>query len=204
MLATTEEIIAQAKAGRMFILADDEDRENEGDLICPALFATPEVVNFMITHARGLVCLAMEKSRIEQLELPMMTMRNSSRFQTAFTVSIEAKEGTTTGISAFERAHTIATAIDPTKGADDLVTPGHVFPLVAQEGGVLTRAGHTEASVDIARLAGLAPAAVICEILKEDGHMARLPELLQFGEKHAIKVGTVADLIAYRRSSLII
>jgi 3,4-dihydroxy 2-butanone 4-phosphate synthase/GTP cyclohydrolase II len=196
-LATTEDIIEEAREGRCFILADDEDRENEGDLICPAQFVTPEIVNFMVTHARGLVCLAMEKARVEALELPLMTARNESRYQTAFTVSIEAREGTTTGISVYERAHTILTAIDPLKGADDIITPGHVFPLVAQEGGVLTRAGHTEASVDIARLAGLIPAAVICEILKEDGHMARLPELLQFGQKHGIKVGTVADLITY-------
>lgn len=202
-LATTEEIIAEAKAGRIFILADDESRENEGDFICPAQFATPEVVNFMITHGRGLVCLPMEKSRIDELKLPMMAERNGSRFQTAFTVSIEAREGTTTGISAFERSHTIVTAIDPAKGADDIITPGHVFPLVAQEGGVLTRAGHTEASVDIARLAGLTPAAVICEILNDDGHMARLPDLLKFGEKHGIKVGTVADLIDYRRNNCV-
>ncbi len=199
-LATTEELVEEAKLGKIFILADNEDRENEGDFICPAQFATPEVINFMVTHGRGLVCLTMEKSRIDALELPMMATRNDSKFQTAFTVSIEAREGTTTGISAFERAHTVATAIDPTKGANDIVTPGHVFPLVAEEGGVLARNGHTEASVDISRLAGHTPAAVICEILNDDGHMARLPDLMKIGEKHGIKVGTVADLIEYQRN----
>jgi len=197
-IASTEEILEEAKAGRLFILADDERRENEGDFICPAQFAGPEAINFMITHGRGLVCLALEKARVEALKLPMMTQKNGSRFQTPFTVSIEAREGTTTGISAFERAHTIATAIDPEKGPQDIITPGHVFPLMARDGGVLHRAGHTEAGVDVARLAGLTPAAVLCEILNEDGHMARLPDLLAIGERHGLKVGTVADLIDYR------
>lgn len=193
-----EEIIQEARQGRMFILADDESRENEGDFILPAQFVTPQAINFMITHGRGLVCLALEKARIDALGLPLMAQRNESRFHTAFTVSIEAREGTTTGISAFERAHTIAVAVDPAKGPRDIVTPGHIFPLVAQEGGVLTRAGHTEASVDIARLAGLNPSGVLCEILNEDGTMARLPQLLELAAKHGLKVGTVADLIAYR------
>ncbi|MFA6280333.1 MAG: 3,4-dihydroxy-2-butanone-4-phosphate synthase [Bdellovibrionales bacterium] len=199
-LASTLEIIEEARAGRMFILTDDEGRENEGDLIIPASFASPEAVNFMITHGRGLVCLAIEESRAAQLDLPMMLRgENTSRFHTNFTVSIEAKEGVTTGISAFDRAHSIAVAIDEAKGADDLAVPGHIFPLVAQEGGVLTRAGHTEAAVDVARLAGLYPAGVLCEILKEDGHMARLPDLLPFADKHGLKVGSVADLVTYRQ-----
>jgi len=198
-LSPIEEIIDEARQGRIFILADDENRENEGDFILPAQFVTPQAINFMITHGRGLVCLAMEKTRVDALGLPLMAQRNESRFHTAFTVSIEAREGVTTGISAFDRAHTIAVAVDPTRGAQDIVTPGHIFPLVAQDGGVLVRAGHTEASVDVARLAGLIPAGVICEILNEDGTMARLPQLLALAEKQGLKVGTVADLIAYRK-----
>ncbi len=195
-----EEIIEEAKAGRMFILVDDETRENEGDLIMPASFTTGEVVNFMITHCRGLVCLALDKARAKELELPLMLRgENQSQFGTNFTLSIEAKEGVTTGISAYERAITIATAIDPKKSANDIVVPGHVFPLIAQKGGVLTRNGHTEASVDICTLAGLNPSAVICEIIREDGHMARLPDLLPFAEKHGLKIGSIADLVEYKK-----
>ncbi len=194
-----ENIIEQARAGRPFILCDDEKRENEGDLIVPAQFITPEIVNFMVTQARGLVCLAITKARADILRLPLQPVRGESRFGTAFTVSIEAKEGVTTGISAFDRAHTIATAIDERKGADDIVTPGHIFPLIAREGGVLERAGHTEAAVDIARLAGLNPSGVICEIMREDGHMARGPELSLFAKKHGLALGTVESLIRYRR-----
>lgn len=198
-LASTLEIIEEARAGRLFILIDDEGRENEGDLIVPASFANAAAINFMITHGRGLVCLAIEEKRARALDLPMMVRgENTSRFHTNFTVSIEAKEGVTTGISAFDRAHTIVVAIDEAKGADDVAVPGHIFPLVAKAGGVLERAGHTEAAVDIARLAGLYPAGVLCEILKEDGTMARLPDLLPFAEKHGLKVGSVAALIAYR------
>jgi len=200
-LSSVEEILVEARAGRIFILADDENRENEGDFILPAQFVTPQAINFMITHGRGLVCLAMEKARVDHLGLPLMAQRNESRFHTAFTVSIEAREGVTTGISAFERAHTVKVAVDPAMGPQDIVTPGHIFPLVAQDGGVLVRAGHTEASVDIARLAGLNPSGVLCEILNEDGTMARMPQLLALAEKHGLKVGTVADLIAYRRKS---
>lgn len=185
----------------MFILVDDEGRENEGDLIMPAQFVTPQAINFMITHGRGLVCLALEKARIEALGLPLMAQKNESRFHTAFTVSIEAREGITTGISAFDRARTIQVAADPAMGPEDIVTPGHIFPLVAREGGVLERAGHTEASVDICKLAGLAPAGVICEILNEDGSMARLDDLIPFAAQHGLKLGTVADLIGYRREN---
>lgn len=198
-ISPINEIIEEARQGRMFILADDENRENEGDLIIPAQFATPQAINFMITHGRGLVCLAMEKERIDELGLPMMSTQNESRFHTAFTVSIEAREGVTTGISAFDRARTIQVACDPNKGAADIVTPGHIFPLVAKAGGVLERAGHTEATVDIARLAGLQPTGVLCEILNEDGTMARLPDLAVFAEVHGLKIGTVADLIAFRQ-----
>lgn len=198
-LATPEEIIEEARRGRMFILSDDEDRENEGDLIIPAQFATPDAINFMAKNGRGLICLAMERQKIERLGLPMMSQQNATRFQTAFTVSIEAREGVTTGISAADRAHTIQTAIAPNCGPQDIVTPGHVFPLLARDGGVLARAGHTEAAVDIARSAGLVPAGVICEILNEDGTMARMPDLIKFAQYHGLKVGTVADLIAYRR-----
>ena len=198
-LATTEEIIAEAKAGRMVILVDDEDRENEGDLVIPAEFADAEAVNTMAKHARGLICLALEKSQVERLGLPPMARHNSSRHATAFTVSIEAREGVTTGISAADRACTIAAATNPQAMAADIASPGHIFPLEAREGGVLVRAGHTEAAVDIARLAGHTPAGVICEIMNDDGTMARLPDLLKFAAKHQLKIGTIADLIAYRR-----
>lgn len=198
-ISPTEEIIEEARQGRMFILVDAEDRENEGDLIIPAQFATPEKVNFMARYGRGLICLAMTGERTRALGLEPMAPRNQTRHRTAFTVSIEAREGISTGISAHDRAHTIAVAIDPTKGAADIISPGHVFPLEAREGGVLVRAGHTEASVDIARLAGLLPAAVICEIMSDDGTMARLPELISFAQFHQLKIGTIADLIAYRR-----
>src|SRR5580658_5440288 len=198
-LSPIEDIIEEAKSGRMFILSDDENRENEGDLVIPAQFATPEAINFMAKHGRGLICLAMENKQIERLGLPLMTQQNGTRFQTAFTVSIEAREGVTTGISAADRAHTIQVAISPASGPQNIVTPGHVFPLLAREGGTLVRAGHTEASVDIARKAGLNPSAVICEIMNDDGTMARLPDLVAFAQKHNLKLGTIADLIGYRR-----
>jgi 3,4-dihydroxy 2-butanone 4-phosphate synthase / GTP cyclohydrolase II len=198
-ISSTEDILVEAQRGRMFILADDEDRENEGDLIIPAQFATPEAINFMAKFGRGLICLAMERGRIEQLGLPLMTQQNADPLKTAFTVSIEAREGVTTGISAADRAHTIQTAISPVSGPQNIVTPGHVFPLMAREGGVLVRAGHTEAAVDIARLAGLIPAGVICEIMNEDGTMARMSDLIGFAQFHNLKIGTVADLISYRR-----
>ncbi|MBN9529246.1 MAG: 3,4-dihydroxy-2-butanone-4-phosphate synthase [Alphaproteobacteria bacterium] len=198
-LSSIEDILADIRAGKMVILVDDEDRENEGDLVIPADNCTPEVINFMAKHGRGLICLAMTRQRVEQLGLPLMAKDNLSRHQTAFTVSIEAREGVTTGISAADRAHTVKVAIDPAKGAADIATPGHVFPLVARDGGVLVRAGHTEASVDIARLAGLTPAGVICEIMNDDGSMARLPDLVGFAQLHGLKVGTIADLIAHRR-----
>jgi 3,4-dihydroxy 2-butanone 4-phosphate synthase/GTP cyclohydrolase II len=198
-LSPIEDIIEDARNGRMFILVDAEDRENEGDLVMPAQFATPDAVNFMAMHGRGLICLSMTGERAEALKLPLMSQRNESRHTTNFTVSIEAREGVSTGISAHDRARTISTAIDPTKAADDIVSPGHVFPLVARDGGVLVRAGHTEAAVDIARLAGCNPSGVICEIMKEDGSMARLPDLIGFAQRHGLKIGTIADLIAYRR-----
>ncbi|HVY97949.1 MAG TPA: 3,4-dihydroxy-2-butanone-4-phosphate synthase [Dongiaceae bacterium] len=197
--SSTAEIIEEAKRGRMFVLVDDEERENEGDLVIPAQMATPEAVNFMAKYGRGLICLALERQRIEQLGLPLMSLRNGTRHQTAFTISIEARDGISTGISAFDRARTIQTAIDPAKGASDIVTPGHVFPLVARDGGVLVRTGHTEAAVDVARLAGLQPAGVICEVLNDDGTMARRDDLVQFAQFHGLKIGTIADLIAYRR-----
>ncbi|MCF3593354.1 3,4-dihydroxy-2-butanone-4-phosphate synthase [Rhodobacteraceae bacterium LMO-12] len=193
-----EEIIADAAKGKMYILVDHEDRENEGDLIIPAEFATADAVNFMATHGRGLICLPMTAERVDRLGLPMMAVNNSSRMETPFTVSIEAREGVTTGISAPDRALTIATAINEQNTMAALSTPGHVFPLRARAGGVLARAGHTEASVDISRLAGLKPAAVICEIMKEDGEMARLPDLVDFAKTHNLKIGTISDLIAYR------
>ena len=198
-LSSAEDIIEEARNGRMFILVDDEDRENEGDLVVPAQFATPDAINFMARHARGLICLALTGPRVEQLGLPLMSSQNGTRHQTAFTVSIEAREGVTTGISAADRAHTIAVAINPESTRDDITTPGHVFPLMAREGGTLVRAGHTEASVDIARKAGLYPAAVICEIMNDDGTMARLPDLVAFAQRHNLKLGTIADLIAHRR-----
>ncbi len=198
-LSPIEEIIAETKAGRMVILVDDEDRENEGDLVIPAQFCDAAAVNFMAKHARGLICLALEKSQVERLGLPPMARHNASRHATAFTVSIEAREGVTTGISAADRARTIAAASNPQAHAGDIASPGHIFPLEAREGGVLVRAGHTEAGVDIARLAGVTPAGVICEIMNDDGSMARLPELLAFAKTHGLKIGTIADLIAYRR-----
>ena len=198
-LSSIEEVIEEAKQGRIFILVDDENRENEGDLCVPAEMATSDVINFMAKYARGLICLAMERSRVEQLGLSLMTRRNEGRHETAFTVSIEAREGVTTGISAHDRAHTISVATNVNKGQDDIVTPGHVFPLVARDGGSLVRAGHTEAVVDIARLAGLTPAGVICEIMNDDGTMARLPDLLSFAQQHDLKVATIADLISHRR-----
>ena len=198
-LSPIEDVIEDARNGRMFILVDDEDRENEGDLIIPAQMATPDAINFMAKFGRGLICLSMTGKRIKELGIPLMASNNQERHQTAFTVSIEAREGVTTGISAHDRARTIAVAIDPTKGSRDIVTPGHVFPLMARDGGVLVRAGHTEAAVDVARLAGLNPAGVICEIMNEDGTMARLPDLVGFAQTHGLKVATIADLIAYRR-----
>lgn len=197
-LSSPEEIIDEARNGRMYILVDDEDRENEGDLIIPAQMATPDAINFMAKHGRGLICLAMSKGRVEQLGLDLMSRKNGTRHETAFTVSIEARDGVTTGISAADRARTIAVAIDASKGADEIVTPGHVFPLVARDGGVLVRAGHTEAAVDVSRLAGLTPAGVICEIMKDDGTMARMDDLVSFAQLHGLKIGTIRDLIAYR------
>ena len=198
-LASPEEIINEARNGRMFILVDDEDRENEGDLVIPAQMATPDAINFMATHGRGLICLALTKERVDQLGLGLMSRNNGTRHETAFTVSIEAREGVTTGISAADRARTISVAIDGSKGRADIVTPGHVFPLVAKDGGVLVRTGHTEAAVDVARLAGLNPSGVICEVMKDDGTMARLDDLIPFAQKHRMKIGTIRDLIAYRR-----
>ena len=198
-ISAIPEIVEEAREGRMFILVDEEDRENEGDLVIPAQFATPAQVNFMAKRGRDLICLALTPERAETLGLDPMTPRNQTRMGTAFTVSIEAREGVSTGISAHDRAHTIATAIDPTKDRRDIVSPGHVFPLTAREGGTLVRAGHTEASVDIARLAGLNPSAVICEIMNDDGTMARLPELVAFAQFHNLKIGAIDELIAYRR-----
>jgi 3,4-dihydroxy 2-butanone 4-phosphate synthase / GTP cyclohydrolase II len=195
-----EELVEEARKGRMFILVDDENRENEGDLVIPAQFATPAAVTFMARYGCGLVCLALTRERVEALRLPLMSPLNpGGRHQTAFTVSIEAREGVSTGISAHDRARTIAVAIDPAQGPDALVSPGHVFPLVARDGGVLVRAGHTEASVDMARLAGLNPSGLICEIMNHDGTMARLPQLIEFAEQHQLKLGSIADLVTYRR-----
>lgn len=198
-ISPIEDIIEAARNGRPYILVDAEDRENEGDVIIPAQFATPAAVNFMARHARGLICLSITEERARALRLPPMVANNRSGHGTAFTVSVEAREGVTTGISAHDRAHTISVAIDPSKGCDDLVSPGHVFPLVARDGGVLVRAGHTEAAVDVSRLAGLLPAGVICEILSDDGTMARLPQLVDFAREHGLPIGTIADLISYRR-----
>jgi 3,4-dihydroxy 2-butanone 4-phosphate synthase/GTP cyclohydrolase II len=198
-LSPIEEIIDEARNGRMFILVDDEDRENEGDLIIPAQMATPDAINFMAKYGRGLICLAMTKERVDQLGLPMMSRNNGTRHETAFTVSIEARDGVTTGISAADRARTVAVAIDASKSSEHIVTPGHVFPLVARPGGVLVRAGHTEAAVDVSRLAGLNPAGVICEIMNDDGTMARMDTLVEFARTHKLKIGTIRDLIAYRR-----
>ena len=198
VLVGIEEIIDEARNGRMFVLVDDEDRENEGDLVIPAQMATPDAINFMATHGRGLVCLTLTTARVEQLGLELMSRNNGTRHETAFTVSIEAREGVTTGISAADRARTVAVAIDASKTRDDIVTPGHVFPLIARDGGVLVRAGHTEAAVDIARLAGLNPSGVICEIMNENGTMARMDDLVRFARQHGLKMGTIRDLIEYR------
>jgi len=198
-LSSVDEIIEDVQKGRMIILIDEEDRENEGDLIIPAEKATPEAVNFMAKHGRGLICLALTESRCDELGLELMTRKNQSRHETAFTVSIEAREGVTTGISAGDRAQTIRVAIDPTKGRADIGSPGHVFPLMAREGGVLVRTGHTEAAVDIARLAGMNPSGVICEIMNDDGTMARLPDLVKFAQLHGLKLARISDLIAHRR-----
>jgi 3,4-dihydroxy 2-butanone 4-phosphate synthase/GTP cyclohydrolase II len=197
-ISPVEDIVAELAAGRMVILVDEEDRENEGDLLIAADHITPEAINFMVTHARGLVCLTLTRERCEHLKLPPMAAQNGTVFSTAFTVSIEAAEGVTTGISAADRAHTIAVAVGKNTQAADLVQPGHIFPLQAKEGGVLMRAGHTEAGCDLAAMAGCSPTAVICEILKDDGSMARLPDLQVFAEKHGLKIGTIADLIEYR------
>lgn len=197
-ISPIEEVIEDFRNGRMIILVDAEDRENEGDLVIPAQMATPENINFMAKHGRGLICLSITEARAEQLRLEYMARKNEARNRTAFTVSIEAREGIATGISAHDRARTIATAIDPNRDYKDIVSPGHVFPLIAREGGVLVRAGHTEASVDLARLAGLLPAGVICEIMNDDGTMARMPDLVAFAQRHGLKVGTIEDLIAYR------
>jgi 3,4-dihydroxy 2-butanone 4-phosphate synthase/GTP cyclohydrolase II len=198
VLVGAEQIIDEARNGRMFILVDDDDRENEGDLVIPAQMATPDAINFMARHGRGLICLALTQERVEQLQLPLMSRTNGTRHETAFTVSIEARDGVTTGISAADRARTVAVAIDSSNGPDALVSPGHVFPLVARPGGVLVRAGHTEAAADVSRLAGLNPSGVICEIMREDGTMARLDDLIEFAQAHGLKIGTIRDLIAYR------
>ncbi|MEO0358682.1 MAG: 3,4-dihydroxy-2-butanone-4-phosphate synthase [Pseudomonadota bacterium] len=199
MISPIESIIEDARNGRMFVLVDHEDRENEGDLVIPAQMATPDAINFMAKYGRGLICLTLPSDRVDALGLQLMSTYNSSRHETAFTISIEAREGVTTGISAADRARTVAVAIDATKGAADIATPGHVFPLRARDGGVLVRAGHTEAAVDISRLAGLNPSGVICEIMNEDGTMSRLPDLVAFAQLHGLKIGTISDLIAYRR-----
>jgi 3,4-dihydroxy 2-butanone 4-phosphate synthase/GTP cyclohydrolase II len=198
VMASAEQIIDEARNGRMFILVDDEDRENEGDLVIPAQMATPDAINFMARHGRGLICLALGKERVDQLGLQPMSRTNGTRMETAFTASIEARDGVTTGISAADRARTISVAIDASKGPEHIVSPGHVFPLTAREGGVLVRAGHTEAAVDVARLAGLNPSGVICEIMSDDGTMARMDQLFAFAQLHNMRIGTIRDLIAYR------
>ncbi len=198
VISTTQEIVAELRAGRMVILVDEEDRENEGDLVLAADFVTPEAINFMAKYGRGLICLTLTEERCNQLNLPMMTARNGTSYGTAFTVSIEAAEGVTTGISAADRARTVQVAVAKNAKPSDLVQPGHIFPLKAQKGGVLMRAGHTEAGCDLAEMAGLTPAAVICEIMKDDGTMARLPDLMEFAQEHGLKIGTIADLIHYR------
>ena len=198
LLSPIQEIINDAKNGKMFILVDEADRENEGDLILPAQMVTPEAINFMAKNGRGLICLALTKKRINELELPLMNPLNQKNDLTAFTISIEAKEGVSTGISAADRAHTISIAINNNKSKNDLISPGHIFPLMAWDGGVLERAGHTEAAVDIAKIAGLNASGVICEIMNDDGTMARLPELINFSKKHNLKIGTVSELIKYR------
>jgi 3,4-dihydroxy 2-butanone 4-phosphate synthase/GTP cyclohydrolase II len=198
VMASAEAIIDEARNGRMFILVDDEDRENEGDLVIPAQMATPDAINFMAKHGRGLICLALAKERVDQLGLQPMSRTGGTRLETAFTASIEARDGVTTGISAADRARTVSVAIDAGKGPEHIVSPGHVFPLTAREGGVLVRAGHTEAAVDVARLAGLNPSGVICEIMREDGAMARMDDLFAFARLHNLRIGTIRDLIAYR------
>jgi 3,4-dihydroxy 2-butanone 4-phosphate synthase / GTP cyclohydrolase II len=200
-ISSVEEIVSELKLGHMVILVDEEDRENEGDLVLAADFVTPEAINFMARYGRGLICLTLTEERCEQLQLPLMVSRNGTKYSTNFTVSIEAAEGVTTGISAADRAHTVKTAVDKNTKVDDLVQPGHIFPLKAQRGGVLMRAGHTEAGCDLAQMAGLTPASVICEILKEDGTMARLPDLVEFAKQHSLKIGTIADLIQYRSAN---
>ncbi len=197
-LSSIDDIIEDARNGKMFILVDDESRENEGDLVIPAQMATPDAINFMAKYGRGLICLTLTPERVKELNLPLMAQNNDSRHHTAFTVSIEAREGVTTGISASDRARTVAVAIDPAHGPQDIATPGHVFPLESRAGGTLVRAGHTEAAVDVSRLAGLNPSGVICEIMNEDGTMARLPDLIPFAKHHELKIATIADLIAYR------
>lgn len=197
-ISTIQEIVAELRAGRMVILVDEEDRENEGDLVLAAEFVTPEAINFMAKYGRGLICLTLTEERCNQLNLPMMTTRNGTAYGTAFTVSIEAAEGVTTGISAADRAKTVQVAVAKNAKPSDIVQPGHIFPLKAQKGGVLMRAGHTEAGCDLAELAGLTPAAVICEVMKDDGSMARLPDLIEFAKEHGLKIGTIADLIHYR------
>jgi 3,4-dihydroxy 2-butanone 4-phosphate synthase / GTP cyclohydrolase II len=197
-LSPIETIVEEMQNGRMVVLVDAEDRENEGDLVIPAQMATPDAINFMAKFGRGLICLTLTQSRAQDLHLESMVRANGSRNRTAFTQSIEAREGISTGISAYDRSRTISTAIDLSKGANDIVSPGHVFPLVAREGGVLVRAGHTEASIDLARMAGLSPAAVICEIMNDDGTMARMPDLVPFAKHHNLKIGAIEDLIAYR------
>ncbi len=199
LLSSVEDILADMRKGRPVIIVDDEDRENEGDLVIAAEHATPENINFMAREGRGLICLPMERAMVERLGLELMGRGNNTRHTTAFTVSIEAKEGVTTGISAADRSHTILTAIDPETGPDDIATPGHIFPLLARDGGVLVRAGHTEAAVDLAKMAGFSGAGVICEIMNDDGTMARLPDLVAFAQKHGMKIGAIADLIAHRR-----
>ena len=201
MPATIPEIISYAKQGKMFILVDDENRENEGDLVIPAELCDSQKINFMAKNGRGLICLALTEERVEQLNLPLMALNNESRHKTAFTISIEAREGISTGISAQDRAKTIRDAINPKKGKEALVSPGHIFPLQAQNGGVLVRAGHTEAAVDIAKLAGLNHSGVICEIMNDDGSMARLPDLIKFAKKHRMKIASISDLIEYRRKN---
>lgn len=201
ILSTIPEIIADAKAGKMFILVDDEDRENEGDLVIPAAMCDDTKVNFMAKYGRGLICLALTENRVKELDLPLMSQNNESRNKTAFTVSIEARDGISTGISAFDRAKTISDAINPKKNKNSIVSPGHIFPLKAENGGVLVRAGHTEAAVDIAKLAELNPSGVICEIMNDDGTMARMPQLIKFAQKHQMKIATIADLIEYRRKN---
>jgi 3,4-dihydroxy 2-butanone 4-phosphate synthase/GTP cyclohydrolase II len=198
-LSSIEDIIEDARKGKLFILVDDESRENEGDLVIPASMATPETINFMARYGRGLICLSLNGERVQKLGLPLMAQRNESRHGTAFTVSIEARHGISTGISAADRARTIAVAIDPDSDATNIATPGHIFPLLARDGGVLVRAGHTEAAVDIANLSGLPPAGVICEIMNDDGTMARMPDLIKFAQFHGLKIGTIAGLIEYRR-----